>query len=106
VLLAWVAVLLPWQRCRSECHDRLEPAVGEHACHDESCPDEPAEEHDEAHETVELLSLRPDVAADVSAEAAVIVRCFAAAPALAYSGVHAPAAPVPPVPRRTVVLLL
>ena len=40
-LLAWVALLLPWQQCRAECHEKLEVAIALHECHT-ACGDEDA----------------------------------------------------------------
>jgi len=55
LLLAVAAYGLPWQRCASDCHDRLLPAIGAHACHDEPCGQRGAEAD---HERIQFVSLR------------------------------------------------
>jgi hypothetical protein len=113
VLIAWTALLLPWERCHALCHDQLLPAVAEHACHGKTCKG-----HDDArpcgrtgsearHETVEFVSLRPD--AKVQLDAVTLVQ----AAALAFAPVHVAARlhpvvehdPAPDLLRTTVLLL-
>ncbi len=45
-LVAWVALLLPWQQCRAECHEKLEVAIAPHQCHTDCGGEEAASEHD------------------------------------------------------------
>jgi hypothetical protein len=105
VALAWAALLLPWERCTSDCHERFEALAGAHDCHDgeKGCDGEDSAEH----ERVEFVSLAPQgkVAVDVAllataagAEMAPIVAALERADA---SGPRAP-----PKRLKTVVLLL
>ena len=45
-LVAWVALLLPWQQCRAECHEKLEVAIVPHECHAACGNEGTAPEHD------------------------------------------------------------
>ena len=71
-LLAWVALALPWQHCRAECHDRLELVPATEECHagcedsqpehgcGQDCADEHAPGHESSdadHETIRFVSL-------------------------------------------------
>jgi len=64
LLLAVAAFGLPWQRCASDCHDRLLPAIGSHACHDEPCDQRGAEAD---HVRMEFFSLQAPTASVVLA---------------------------------------
>ena len=54
LLVAVAAFGLPWQRCASDCHDRLMPAVAAHECHEEPCHES---EDDGDHERIEFLAV-------------------------------------------------
>lgn len=97
-------MLVPWQLCRAECHERV--AVGGHECHPEGrCPEKPGEEDQETRDQrLSFDSVRPSPLPPVAAPPAAV------APVLCVEA-HAPVevAPVPdappPVPRTTVLLL-
>lgn len=106
VMLSWAALLLPWERCTSDCHDLLEPGVGAHDCHDEGRDCDGGEEPD--HERVEFVSLAPQ--GKVAVDAAALL-CGAPAPeAFLQPRVAAPSAEpgprAPPSRLKGVVLLL
>jgi hypothetical protein len=66
LVVAWVALLFPWERCHGECHDQLVPLGSEHGCHGDECPDEPEDHGDEdaRHEAVSTVLLSPDAPPD------------------------------------------
>jgi len=109
VLIAWTALLLPWERCHALCHDEVLPALADHACHGKTCDDDaqPGGRSEARHETFQLVSLRPD--AKVHLDAAALVQ----AAARAHTPVHATTRAQPVIDRdpapdlvRTTVLLL
>ncbi len=117
IALAWAAILLPWERCQSSCHDRVLPALGVHECHDgdDHCHEErdchgdhdrDGREHDSHHQSIgfvvvvvpgklELAAPPAPAPLDYEVAAAPAGRC-ATAPLAFYDGV----------PRHTTVLLL
>ena len=68
LLLAWSALVLPWERCASECHDRVRLATDEHDCHGPTCPGEGC--GDAEHESVRQDTMRPS-ASDAPIPAAI-----------------------------------
>lgn len=110
VLIAWTALLLPWERCHDLCHDQLRTALAEHHCHKDTCESDggPAPCGGEArHEAVQFVSLRPDVKVPVDAVALVQAAARTFAPSCAGARLrsavdHEPA----PLLLRTTVLLL
>ena len=59
-LLVWTALILPWARCMSDCHDRVLPALGDHCCHESSDCGGIGDAHEEAdHERMVFESTRP-----------------------------------------------
>jgi hypothetical protein len=113
VLLAWTALLLPWERCHDLCHDDLHPALSGHACHGKACEgDDDAEpcgrtRNEATHETVEFVSLRPDAKVHPDAVALVHAADRAFAPVHITARLH-PAVdhdPAPDLLRCTVLLL-
>lgn len=103
-LLAWIALILPWERCRAECHDRVVPAVGGHDCHTAGqCGASHEESEHEAHSFFSLAPAR----APVFAPAALLEVAFGPEGLLAFRVHVVAAAPgEPPGIPRTVVLLL
>jgi hypothetical protein len=113
VIIAWTALLLPWERCHAMCHDQVLPALAGHACHREACEDghgkEPSDPggHEAKHEAVGFVSLPP--AAKVQLDAVVVVQ--GAAPAYTPVRVGSRLDPVfdhdpaPDLLRSTVLLL-
>lgn len=110
-----VALVLPWQRCHSACHDRVLPMTGGHACHaggtchHPSCEGEHsetgpcgAEHQDSTHERFVVDSVpAPHLGA-------VVVAAAPAAPGPVPVAQTAPAPhglPAPPAPRTTVLQL-
>jgi len=113
VVIAWIALLLPWERCHAMCHDHLLPALAEHACHRNAQEDDHGKEscdpagHEARHETVAFVSLPP--AAKIQLDAAVVVPGAAPAYAPVHTGRRAdPVSDHDPAPglQRTTVLLL
>ncbi len=110
VLIAWTALLLPWERCHDFCHDQLRPALADHDCHEDSCRDDAEPEPcggEARHETVQFVSLRPDVKVHVDAVALVLGAARTFAPSCAVARLlpvvdHDPA----PLLLRTTVLLV
>jgi hypothetical protein len=104
LLMAWTALLLPWQRCADDHHDHLVSAVVEHECH--HCPCEHGhDDHEEAdHAEVEFDSVvQIVVVALAPLDARSLDRPLESA---GDAGATAPAvAEEPPVPRTTVLLL-
>jgi hypothetical protein len=100
-VLAWVALLLPWERCHAACHDRVE--VGPHECHPgEHGPELP--EDQSRDEKITFDSVRPSAEPLVAPAAPVV----AVTPPVAAAAVVVAAPPVPlpaPPPRSTVLLL-
>jgi hypothetical protein len=110
VLIAWTALLLPWERCHDLCHDQLLPALAEHDCHGHTCEDDADAEPcggKARHETVQFVSLRPDAKVHLDAAALVQVAARAFAPVGSAARAH-PAFDHDPAPDllRTTVLLL
>lgn len=110
VLIAWTALLLPWERCHDLCHDHLRTGLAEHDCHEDTCEgdDEPEPCGGEArHETVQFVSLRPDVKVPVDAVALVQAAARTSAPSCAVARLL-PVVDQDPAPLllRTTVLLL
>jgi len=113
-VIAWTALLLPWERCHAMCHDhQVLPALAGHACHREARDDDQGKEpcdpagHEAEHEAVAFVSLPP--AAKIQLDAVVVVQ--GAAPAYAPVRVGMGLDPVfdhDPAPDllRTTVLLL
>ena len=104
LLMAWTALLLPWQRCADDHHEHLVSAVVEHECH--HCPCEKGHhEHEEAeHSEVEFDSVVQIVVVALaplenrSFDLPLESNCEAGTASLAV-------AEEPPVPRTTVLLL-
>jgi hypothetical protein len=113
VFIAWTALLLPWERCHSLCHDELHPALAEHACHGNACEDEHDAEpcgrtgSEAKHETVQFVSLRPDAKVHLGTVALVQAAARALAPVRALERLE-PVVDHDPAPDllRTTVLLL
>jgi hypothetical protein len=111
VLLAWTALLLPWERCHAMCHDEVRPALAEHDCHGETChrddDAQPCGRGEAGHETFEFVSLRPTAKAPLDAFALVHVAVLVCAPVPA--AVRLPPTvdehPAPDLLRTTVLLL-
>jgi len=110
LFLAWTALVLPWERCHSDCHDRVLPTVATHPCHEDVCCDdatpEPSDDthHQADHERVDFFSLKPKVELPlfVAPMAELLVEVSGHTESATP---HQRVAPVSPVP-RTVVLLL
>ncbi len=69
IFVAVGAMLLPWQRCRDDCHDEVTPLGGGHGCHGSECPDEPRDDaHDgPEHVAITIASIVPDAPVQVDA---------------------------------------
>jgi len=110
VLLAWTALLLPWERCHDLCHDQLLPALSEHACHGKACENDVDAEPcggKARHESVQFVSLRPDAKVHLAAAALVqaAARSFAPVRAAARAEPVVDHDPAPDLLRTTVLLL-
>lgn len=111
VLIAWTALLLPWERCHALCHDEMLPALAEHACHGKTCDDDddaqPCDRSEAAHETFEFVSLRPagKVHLDAVALVQAAARTHAPAPATTRLQPVVDHDPGPDLLRTTVLLL-
>ena len=113
VIIAWTALLFPWERCHSLCHDQLLPALAGHACHGKTCEgDRDAEPRgrtrsEARHEIVGFVSLRPHARVQLDAVALVQAAARTFAPAHAAARRHAVVDDVrAPDLLRTPVLLL
>jgi hypothetical protein len=106
LLVAWVALLLPWERCHGACHDRVHPDVAGHDCHGPNCPED-SDENSE-HQKADFVSLKPSVEASKAPLPAFVhpLVTVAAPEPVAVLSVPASPDPVPPSPRMGVVLLL
>lgn len=106
LLLAAAAFGLPWERCASDCHDRLLPAVAEHDCHDEPC-----DRHDDEadHERIEFLSVpvtAPPAIVAVPSMQTALHACAPVAPPTRAASLPRPRPPEGEPPTESVVLLI
>lgn len=111
VLIAWTALLLPWERCHAICHDEVLPALAEHDCHGKTCHQDdddarPCRRGEARHETFEFVSLRPDAKVQLHAVALVQAAVRACAPARAAVRLQPTVDHHPPDLLRMTVLLL
>ena len=104
-VVAWIALVLPWQRCHSDCQDRaLVSVVAEHECHTDYGARPCEDRHEEAdHERADFDSLAPNAPAPI---AEIEVADFEEPPARAGGTLVAPRVlERSPVARTTVLLL-
>ena len=106
LVMAWSALVLPWQRCAGERHEHLVSAVVEHQCH--QCPCEDGR-HQHEHEEAEHTEVRFDSVVQIVIVALPPFKtCTFDAPLEPHSELGTligAVADEPPVPRTNVLLL-
>ena len=108
LFLAWTALVLPWERCHSDCHDRVLPSVVTHPCQEDPCCGDPAPtdgtHHEADHERIDFFSLKPKFVEPLTVVPAldVLVEVASRNETVALPARAAPESSV----RQTVVLLL
>ena len=108
LFLAWTALVLPWERCYSDCHDRVLPTVAMHPCEGDLCGGDRAPtggtHHQAEHERIDFFSLKPKFVEPLTVVSAleVLVEVASHNETVALPVRTAPESAVP----KTVVLLL
>jgi hypothetical protein len=101
--------LLPWERCRSDCHVRWVTPVVPHACHHGDCDeDEEPSEKEVDHAPVDLVAVTPRAPAPGLGDPVAAPRGHGDLPPALSRTIAAdvPLRRLPPETPRTIVLLL